>query len=184
MKFGNKRFSGFDYDDGDIKWPELKADNDGTGAAMQPLPARRTGGAGFDMGEGSDDGMGGDEEKYGQRNSFSGSTTALSAAPPAGYTVNGAGYTPSGYDAPSSMQTHSLWSASSCRITTVLLKRANYAAPSYAHDGGAAAAQQPAYLDQHYAHDSAQHAFVDPYGRTTSPPGLHNMVDQYGNQRM
>lgn len=38
----------------DIRWPELKADHDMTGAAMQPLPARRTGGAGFDMGEDSD----------------------------------------------------------------------------------------------------------------------------------
>lgn len=38
----------------DIRWPELKADHDMTGAAMQPLPARRTGGAGFDMGDESE----------------------------------------------------------------------------------------------------------------------------------
>lgn len=38
----------------EIRWPELKPDHDMTGAAMQPLPARRTGGAGFDMGEESD----------------------------------------------------------------------------------------------------------------------------------
>lgn len=53
-KFYGKR-SGFDDSDADIKWPELK--HGGDDAAMQPLPARRTGGAGFDMGdEGSDAG--------------------------------------------------------------------------------------------------------------------------------
>lgn len=55
MKFTGKR-AGFDDGDADIKWPELKH-NDGDAAAMQPLPARRTGGAGFDMGDdGSDNG--------------------------------------------------------------------------------------------------------------------------------
>ena len=61
---------------------------------MQPLPARRTGGAGFDMGDESDneghdhDGNGGVMGEKG-RDSFSASTTALAAAPPAGYDVNG-----------------------------------------------------------------------------------------------
>lgn len=55
-KFCGKR-SGFNDGEADIKWPELKH-NDEDGAAMQPLPARRTGGAGFDMGEESDNGHG------------------------------------------------------------------------------------------------------------------------------
>lgn len=54
MKFGVRRFSDYEHDDSDIKWPELKADENA--AAMQPLPARRTGGAGFDMGDDSDNG--------------------------------------------------------------------------------------------------------------------------------
>lgn len=41
-------------DTDDIRWPELKADHDMTGAAMQPVPTRKTGGAGFDMGEDDD----------------------------------------------------------------------------------------------------------------------------------
>ncbi|SPO24449.1 uncharacterized protein UTRI_03717 [Ustilago trichophora] len=95
FKFGTRRFSNFEDGDADIKWPELKHDPDSN--VMQPLPARRTGGAGFDMGdesdneghdhEGNDAGMG---EKG--RDSFTGSTTALAAAPPAGYGVND--YTP------------------------------------------------------------------------------------------
>lgn len=48
-KFYGKR-TGFDDGDADIKWPELKHGGDDS-AAMQPLPARRTGGAGFDMGD-------------------------------------------------------------------------------------------------------------------------------------
>jgi hypothetical protein len=48
-RFIGKR-SGFDDDNADIKWPELKH-AEGDVAAMQPLPARRTGGAGFDMGD-------------------------------------------------------------------------------------------------------------------------------------
>lgn len=47
----------FPLSSADIKWPELKTDGDT--AAMQPLPARRTGGAGFAMGdEFSDNGHG------------------------------------------------------------------------------------------------------------------------------
>lgn len=90
FKFGTRRFSNFEDGDADIKWPELKHDPDSN--VMQPLPARRTGGAGFDMGDESDndggdhDGAGGMGEKG--RDSFTGSTTALAAAPPAGYPVN------------------------------------------------------------------------------------------------
>lgn len=66
----------------DIKWPELKADGDA--AALQPLPARRTGGAGFDMGNEFDDGQEGDGHsmaEYGNkgRDSMTASTTALNA---------------------------------------------------------------------------------------------------------
>lgn len=90
FKFGTRRFSNFDDADADIKWPELKHDPDSN--VMQPLPARRTGGAGFDMGDESDN-EGGDHDAnagIGEkgRDSFSGSTTALAAAPPAGYGVN------------------------------------------------------------------------------------------------
>lgn len=46
----------------DIRWPELKADHDMTGAAMQPVPARKTGGAGFDMGEDDDAALDEEEE--------------------------------------------------------------------------------------------------------------------------
>ncbi|PWN35182.1 uncharacterized protein FA14DRAFT_154606 [Meira miltonrushii] len=87
MKFGGRRFSDYDNDDADIKWPELKTDENA--AAMQPLPARRTGGAGFDMGEDSDHGhdmnnLGGDAHsmtEYGgkQHDSMVGSTTALNS---------------------------------------------------------------------------------------------------------
>ena len=95
FKFGTRRFSNFDDGDADIKWPELKHDPDSN--VMQPLPARRTGGAGFDMGDDSDnegnelDGSGAGAGEKG-RESFSNSTTALAAAPPAGYAVNE--YTP------------------------------------------------------------------------------------------
>lgn len=42
-------------DPADIRWPELKGgENDLSGAALQPLPVHRTGGAGFDMGEDSE----------------------------------------------------------------------------------------------------------------------------------
>lgn len=91
FKFGTRRFSNFDDGDADIKWPELKHDPDSN--VMQPLPARRTGGAGFDMGDESDneghdhDGNAGGLGEKG-RDSFTGSTTALAAAPPAGYGVN------------------------------------------------------------------------------------------------
>lgn len=90
FKFGTKRFSNFEDGDADIKWPELKHDPDSN--VMQPLPARRTGGAGFDMGDESDgeghdhEGANGMGEKG--RESFSASTTALNQAPPAGYAVN------------------------------------------------------------------------------------------------
>jgi hypothetical protein len=72
----------------DIKWPELKADGDN--AALQPLPARRTGGAGFDMGDEFDDGQeGGDSHsmtEYGNKGDemMMGSTTALTAGVGAG----------------------------------------------------------------------------------------------------
>ncbi|CAO1637157.1 unnamed protein product [Jaminaea pallidilutea] len=87
MRFCGKR-SGFNDDDNDIKWPEIKH-NDDDGAAMQPLPARRTGGAGFDMGDGSEAGHGGDRNSmvdgvYGAKmssaDSFTGSTAALTGA--------------------------------------------------------------------------------------------------------
>lgn len=82
FKFGTRRFSNFDDGDADIKWPELKHDPDSN--VMQPLPARRTGGAGFDMGDESDgEGEGGREKG---RESFSASTTALNAQP-GGYGV-------------------------------------------------------------------------------------------------
>lgn len=65
MKFCGNR-NGLDEDGNDIRWPELK--HDGEEAVMQPLPARRTGGAGFDMsgeeGE-SDVGHRGGAEGYG-----------------------------------------------------------------------------------------------------------------------
>lgn len=83
MKFGGRRFSEYQDDDADIKWPELKADENA--AAMQPLPARRTGGAGFDMGDESDNGHeGGDAHsmtEYGAKahDSMIGSSTALNA---------------------------------------------------------------------------------------------------------
>ncbi|EPQ31135.1 uncharacterized protein PFL1_01324 [Pseudozyma flocculosa PF-1] len=97
MKFGGKRFDGLDDNDTDIKWPELKQDPDS--AAMQPLPARRTGGAGFDMGEDSDNGHdGGYGSSLKGRDSFTGSTTALAAAAP-GYPVNDAHYAAGGMDA-------------------------------------------------------------------------------------
>ena len=89
LKFGGKRFSGFEDNDADIKWPELKSDPDS--AAMQPLPARRTGGAGFDMGDDSDNGH---EGSLKGRDSFAASTTALAAAPPSGFSVNDAHYPP------------------------------------------------------------------------------------------
>ncbi|SPO23746.1 uncharacterized protein UTRI_03717_B [Ustilago trichophora] len=91
FKFGTRRFSNFEDGDADIKWPELKHDPDSN--VMQPLPARRTGGAGFDMGDESDneghdqDGNGAGMGEKG-RDSFTASTTALAAAPPAGYGVN------------------------------------------------------------------------------------------------
>lgn len=93
MKFGGKRFSDYQDDDADIKWPELKQGADA--AAMQPLPARRTGGAGFDMGDESE--VGHDDARslneYGNKghDSFAGSTTALA---PGVSPVNGYG----GYD--------------------------------------------------------------------------------------
>lgn len=93
FKFGTRRFSNFDDGDADIKWPELKHDPDSN--VMQPLPARRTGGAGFGMGDDDSDNEGGDHDGNGAdgmgekgRDSFAGSTTALAAAPPAGYGVN------------------------------------------------------------------------------------------------
>lgn len=87
MKFGGKRFSDYQDEDHDIKWPELKAEGDA--AALQPLPARRTGGAGFDMGNEFDDGQEGDTHsmaEYGAkgRDSMAGSTTALNAGVGAG----------------------------------------------------------------------------------------------------
>ncbi|CAD6885970.1 unnamed protein product [Tilletia controversa] len=80
MKFGQKR-DHYDDDDTDIKWPELRSEGDT--AAMHPLPARRTGGAGFEMAGESDTGhdrdMAENDGGYG-RDSFSGSTTALGVA--------------------------------------------------------------------------------------------------------
>lgn len=78
FKFGTRRFSNFDDGDADIKWPELKHDPDSN--VMQPLPARRTGGAGFDMGDESDN-EGHDGNGMGEkgRDSFGNSTTALAA---------------------------------------------------------------------------------------------------------
>ncbi|KAK0533147.1 hypothetical protein OC842_003054 [Tilletia horrida] len=83
MKFGQKRFSNYDEDDHDIKWPELRSEGDT--AAMHPLPARRTGGAGFEMAGESDNGHDRDMVEHDMhggygRDSFSGSTTALGAA--------------------------------------------------------------------------------------------------------
>lgn len=83
----------------DIKWPELKADGDS--AAMQPLPARRTGGAGFDMGDESDlghDGDGRSMHEYGAkgRDSFTASNVALTGAGAGMYGAGGAGM--GGYD--------------------------------------------------------------------------------------
>lgn len=72
IKFGPKR-NKYEDGDADIKWPELKTDPDSN--VMQPLPARRTGGAGFDMGDESDN-EGADGLEKG-RESFSGSTTGL-----------------------------------------------------------------------------------------------------------
>jgi hypothetical protein len=88
-------------DAADIKWPELKADGDA--AALQPLPARRTGGAGFDMGNEFDDGHEGDGHsmaEYGNkgRDSMTGSTTALNAGVGAG-SAYGAGAYGAGMDA-------------------------------------------------------------------------------------
>lgn len=90
FKFGTRRFSNFEDQDADIKWPELKHDPDSN--VMQPLPARRTGGAGFDMGDDSDN-EGGEQDAHAGmgekgRDSFTASTTALATAPPAGYAVN------------------------------------------------------------------------------------------------
>lgn len=87
MKFGGKRFSDYQDDDADIKWPELKHDDNA--AAMQPLPARRTGGAGFDMGDDSDVGHGAVVDdahsmtEYGNKghDAMAASTTAFNAAP-------------------------------------------------------------------------------------------------------
>lgn len=81
MKFGSKS-NHYDEDDADIKWPELRSEGDA--AAMHPLPARRTGGAGFEMAGESDTGHDRDmvehaDPQYG-RESFSGSTTAFGAA--------------------------------------------------------------------------------------------------------
>lgn len=88
FKFGTRRFSNFDDGDADIKWPELKHDPDSN--VMQPLPARRTGGAGFDMGDESDN-EGGEQDNgagmHEKRDSFNGSTTALNAPAPGGYAV-------------------------------------------------------------------------------------------------
>ena len=39
--------------DEEIRWPEVKSD--AAGGTLQPLPARQTGGAGFDMGDESDE---------------------------------------------------------------------------------------------------------------------------------
>ena len=114
MKFGGRRFSDYQDEDGewemvdvigcsvslsslltaDIKWPELKADGDA--AAMQPLPARRTGGAGFDMGNEFEDTRDGDAAsmaEYGNkgRDSMSASTTALNAGVGTGAAFYGAG---------------------------------------------------------------------------------------------
>ncbi|SPC66022.1 uncharacterized protein UHOD_04610 [Ustilago sp. UG-2017b] len=78
FKFGTRRFSNFDDGDADIKWPELKHDPDSN--VMQPLPARRTGGAGFDMGDESDnEGHDGNGMREKARDSFGNSTTALAA---------------------------------------------------------------------------------------------------------
>jgi hypothetical protein len=83
MRFTGKR-SGFDDGDADIKWPELKH-TEGDVAAMQPLPARRTGGAGFDMGEDtySDAGRLDDEDVDGRR-----SMTMSNVGAPGGYGDN------------------------------------------------------------------------------------------------
>ena len=209
VKFGNKRFSGYDDYDNEIKWPELKADNDGTGAAMQPLPARRTGGAGFDMGdEGSDDGQHGElNEKYAGRNSFTGSTTALSAAAPSGYPVNA-------YDAPSSMahsgytQPQGYYDPNGGYGSSQGAGYADYSAqPSaYGHssdphaaggqhyaaanDSGGAYADQAAYGDQgaygaggaQYAHDQPpqqQPGYMDPHYTHDVQMG-HGFTDPYG----
>ncbi|UZJ57031.1 hypothetical protein CBS101457_006351 [Exobasidium rhododendri] len=87
MKFGGKRFSDFHDEDADIKWPELKAEGDS--AALQPLPARRTGGAGFEMSNEFDDGPEGDNHsmtEYGYKGSESmaGSNVALNTGVGAG----------------------------------------------------------------------------------------------------
>lgn len=93
MKFGGRRFSDYQDEDTDIKWPELKAD--GESAAMQPLPARRTGGAGFDMGnefEEMRDTDGQSMAEYGTngRDSMMDSSTALNTGVGAGAGAYGA----------------------------------------------------------------------------------------------
>ncbi|KAE8225768.1 hypothetical protein CF319_g1543 [Tilletia indica] len=90
MKFANKP-NHYDDDDADIKWPELRSEGDAS--AMHPLPARRTGGAGFEMAGESEVGHDRDmveDGGYG-RESFSGSTTALGmgAGGAAGYGAYG-----------------------------------------------------------------------------------------------
>ncbi|MCO5549526.1 hypothetical protein L7F22_002998 [Adiantum nelumboides] len=178
MKFGGKRFSDYENDDADIKWPELKTDENA--AAMQPLPARRTGGAGFDMGEDSDNGhdmnnLGGDAHsmnEYGAKahDSMVGSTTALHAGVGSG--AYGAGsYATHGGD-------NDNYNPSAGGVT-------GYYDPygSYSHGGQG---QQVFYPDQTsqgqdygyggYGHDQ------NAYGANTSPPQNPYHVGQHTGQ--
>ncbi|TKY85415.1 hypothetical protein EX895_005577 [Sporisorium graminicola] len=168
FKFGTRRFSNFDDGDADIKWPELKHDPDSN--VMQPLPARRTGRAGFGMGDDDSDNEGGEHDGNGAdgvgekgRDSFSGSTTALAAAPPAGYGVNdyqpgmehGYGVDPAaGY-----YQDHHMYGAHQYAMQTspgapggaFPDSSANpYGVDPYAHAGMSHPQQQPQYPHGHY----------------------------------
>ena len=177
MKFGGKRFSDYENDDADIKWPELKTDENA--AAMQPLPARRTGGAGFDMGEDSDNGhdmnnLGGDAHsmtEYGGKahDSMVGSTTALNAG------VGSGGYGAGSYAAHGG--DNDAYNPSVGGVT-------GYYDPysSYSHGGQG---QQVFYPDQSsqgqdfyggYGHDQ------NAYGANTSPPQNPYHVGQHTGQ--
>lgn len=182
MKFGGKRFSDYHDEDADIKWPELKADGDA--AALQPLPARRTGGAGFDMGNEFDDGHEGDAHsmaEYGNkgRDSMTGSTTALNAGVGAGAAYGaGAGNYGAGMESNYHDETPSATNHYSQPVSGYYDPYSGYPAgqsqnfyPDQMHDGGAATTpagpQYDNYDDYHnqsdpYAAARAQAASVSP----------------------
>ncbi|KAK4705470.1 hypothetical protein P7C70_g722, partial [Phenoliferia sp. Uapishka_3] len=82
-KCSQRRFSSLDNDDDNIKWPELQAagqEFSAQASTLNPLGTRRTGGAGVEMGEGSE--LGDDSPNLARSDSLAsaGSSVKLNAA--------------------------------------------------------------------------------------------------------